>query len=72
METAGITILRIRERLEAISPMQVLQRGYTLVTDREGCILTGVQEAINAGNINIRFSDGTAEAAVKGSGVQEP
>ena len=72
METAGITILRIRERLEAISPMQVLQRGYTLATDREGRILTGVQEAINAGNINIRFSDGTAEAAVKGSGVQEP
>ena len=31
-------------------------------------LLTGVQEAMNAGNIRIRFADGTAEAAVKKNG----
>ena len=69
-EAAGTAVLRLRERLEAINPLQVLQRGYTLVTDREGRVLTGVQEARNAGNVNIRFADGTAEAAVKKDGVR--
>ena len=67
-ESAGIQILRLQERLEAINPLQVLQRGYTLVTDRKGRLLTGVQEAMSAGNIRIRFADGTAEAAVKKNG----
>lgn len=69
-EAAGTAVLRLRERLEAINPLQVLQRGYTLVTDLEGRVLTGVQEARSAGNVNIWFADGTAEAAVKKDGVR--
>ena len=65
-EAAEAQTLRLREKLEAINPMQVLQRGYTLVTDRKGRILSGVQEARETGNVSIRFADGTADAVVTG------
>ena len=70
-ETAGTQLARLRERLEAMNPLQVLQRGYTLVTDPGGRVLTGVQDARSAGNVKIRFADGTAEAFVKKGGEQE-
>ncbi len=63
-EAAEAQTLRLRERLEAINPMKVLQRGYTLVTDREGRILSGVRQARETGNVRIRFADGTADAVV--------
>ena len=63
-EAAEAQTLRLRERLEAISPMKVLQRGYTLVTDREGRIISGVRQAREAGNVKIRFADGAADAVV--------
>ena len=70
-EAAGTQLARLRERLEAMNPLQVLQRGYTLVTDPGGRVLTGVQDARSAGNVKIRFADGTAEAFVKKGGEQE-
>ena len=69
-ESAQIRILRIRERLEAINPMGVLERGYSLVTDRGGNILTGSQQARDAEDITVRFADGAVEAAVKKDGVR--
>ena len=69
-ENAQMQMLRLRERLEAINPLRVLQRGYTLVTDREGSVLTGVQKAREAGEIRIRFADGETEATVKKGGEQ--
>ena len=70
-EAAGTQLTRLRERLEAMNPLQVLQRGYTLVTDPRGRVLTGVQDARSAGNVKIRFADGIAEAFVKKGGEQE-
>ncbi len=71
MEASGTQILRIRERLEAISPVQVLRRGYTLVTDRKGRLLYGVQAALKAEKVRIRFADGTAEATMQKDGGQD-
>ena len=68
VDAAGTQVLRLRERLEAINPLQVLQRGYALVTDQGDRVLTGVEEAYAAGNVKIRFADGTAEAAVRKDG----
>ena len=68
VDAAEAQVLRLRERLEAINPLQVLQRGYALVTDRGDKVLTGVKEAYAAGNVRIRFADGTAEAAVRKDG----
>ena len=69
-ESAQMRILRVRERLEAINPMGVLERGYSLVTDRTGNILTGSQQARDAEDITVRFADGAVEAAVKKDGVR--
>ncbi len=67
-DAAETQLLRLSAKLEAINPLQVLQRGYALVTDRENKILTGVKEAYAAGNVRIRFADGTAVADVRKDG----
>ena len=64
-EAAETRILRMRERLEAINPLRVLERGYTLVTDMNGQLLAGSKQAEKAKDVLIRFSDGTVAAEVK-------
>ena len=67
-ENAGTQMSRIRERLEVINPLRVLARGYAMVTDKEGRIVTGTVEAQKAEHVRIRFADGTAEATVTKNG----
>ena len=64
-DSAGNSIALLREHLEAISPLLVLERGYALVSDRAGRILTRTREAEETGNIRIRFADGSVEADIK-------
>ena len=63
-ESAKTAIALLRQRLEALNPLLVLERGYALVSDREGRVLTGKREAETAQDIRIRFADGTVEAKV--------
>ena len=63
-EKAGTQLARMREKLETIHPLKVLSRGFALVTDPEGRIVTGVRDAVRAGRVGIRFADGIAEATV--------
>ena len=65
---AEAALLRIRERLEAISPLQVLERGYSMVTDRNGKVLTAARQAREAERIGIRFADGSVEAVISENG----
>lgn len=64
-EAAKTAVALLRERLEAINPLLVLERGYALVSDPAGRVLTGTREAENARELRIRFADGTVEAQVK-------
>ena len=68
-DSAGVQLIRLREKLEAISPLKVLERGYTMVTDRKGRVLTGTQQAKDAKTVRIRFADGSVEADVRKDGV---
>ncbi len=74
-ENAKSQVCRTRERLEAINPLRVLERGYTLVMDTAGKVITGVHQAELAGELRIRFADGTVDADVKkdrgGTGEQD-
>lgn len=70
-EKAETTLIRIRERLEAINPLGVLQRGYAMVTDLEDRVLTGAQQARDAAEIRIRFANGSVEASVRKEEVPE-
>ena len=60
-EKAAQTILRLKERMEAINPMSVLNRGYTLVYAPSGAILTRKAEADGQKQMRIRFADGEIE-----------
>ncbi len=52
------------KQLEGLNPSNVLTRGYSMVTDRTGKVLTSV-EKINVGDsIVIRLRDGNAEAGI--------
>ena len=65
-ENAGLTLLRIREKLEAINPLEVLNRGYALVYDSDRKILTRKADAVARENMTIRFADGEIEVCQHG------
>lgn len=70
-ENTAVMTARLREKLEAINPLRILERGYTLVTDTAGKVLTRARQAGQAGNIRIRFADGTVDADVRKDGGTE-
>ena len=49
---------RLRERLTAVSPMAVLNRGYALVYDGEERLLTRAAEAEKHSGMTLQFADG--------------
>lgn len=52
------------EKLDALSPLRVLSRGYT-ITKSKGKIISGISKLKNGDNIEITFIDGKAECEVK-------
>ncbi len=52
------TVTRLRERLAAVSPMEVLNRGYALVYDGEERLLTRAAEAEMHSEMTLQFADG--------------
>ena len=56
---------RLRERLEAVSPLAVLKRGYALVYDPEEKILTRAAEAEKQTAMTLQFADGRVAVARK-------
>jgi exodeoxyribonuclease VII large subunit len=57
-------------RLNALSPLAVLGRGYCLVRDNNGMTIKSASQLNTGDNINIRFSDGTANANIISSARQ--
>ena len=56
-------------KIEALSPLRVLSRGYTAVFDGDGKAVTKGKRLAAGDRIGIRFSDSTVDATV--SGVRE-
>lgn len=71
VESAGMDTRRLRERLEAINPMNVLDRGYALVYAEDGRILTRKKYAESAKKLDVRFADGKVHTEVVPAGRQE-
>ena len=59
--------VRLRERLEAVSPLAVLNRGYALVYDPEEKILTRAAEAQQQKEMTLQFADGRVAVTRKGT-----
>jgi len=53
--------------IEALNPTHVLDRGYALVMDRAGGVLSSGGAARKAGAITVRFGDGEVAARVEGT-----
>ena len=53
-------------RLEAVSPLAVLQRGYVLVSDPAGHNLTSAQAVRPGARLTLRFADGEVGATADG------
>ena len=58
-------LTRLTAQLEALSPLAVLTRGYTVTQNAEGRVVTSAQ-TVEAGDVmNIRFADGIAHTTVR-------
>jgi exodeoxyribonuclease VII large subunit len=55
---------RQHDKMLALDPMHVLQRGFTLATTPDGLILHSVSQVRAGTDIAVRFHDGTADARV--------
>jgi exodeoxyribonuclease VII large subunit len=58
-------------RLEAISPLAVLQRGYALVTDPAGHPLTSAAAIRPSAPLRLRFADGEVGATADGGPTRQ-
>ncbi|HEV2058496.1 MAG TPA: hypothetical protein VGR11_04000, partial [Solirubrobacteraceae bacterium] len=52
--------------LAAHEPARTLERGYALVTDTGGEIVTSAAAARDAGDVRLRFADAALDATIKG------
>lgn len=57
--------VRLTAKLDAMSPLKVLSRGYSMTTDGEGKLLKSVSAVSVGDRIAVRFSDGAALAEVQ-------
>jgi exodeoxyribonuclease VII large subunit len=55
----------LSQMLESLSFRRVLERGYSVVRDDNGNIISSVKAALQEKSLNIEFKDGIAGAAVK-------
>ena len=57
---------REKERLYAYAPQRTLERGFALIADGAGKLLTSVGQVRQDETVSIRFADGTAQARITG------
>ena len=58
VKDAGHCMERLRERLTAVNPLAVLNRGYAMVYDREEHLLTRAADAAEKEEMTLQFADG--------------
>jgi exodeoxyribonuclease VII large subunit len=51
-------------KLDALSPLKVLTRGYALVQSEDGVVLRSVKDTHAGDEIDVRFNDGSIRASV--------
>ena len=56
---------RTAAALDALSPLKVLGRGYSMVRDGQGHVLTSVEQAPKGTEVTLRLSDGELDCTVR-------
>ncbi len=54
----------LAEKLQALSPLSVLSRGYATATDKTGILISRADQLQQGQDISLMFSDGTADCTV--------
>ena len=57
--------IRLAAALDALSPLQVLIRGYAVASDEKGRIVTGTAMIRKGSRLRLKFSDGSADCTVE-------
>ncbi len=65
VERASQELARLSSQLEALSPLSVLGRGYTLAQNREGKVVTSVHDVTEGDKLHLRLADGVIDATVE-------
>ncbi|MFW0183896.1 exodeoxyribonuclease VII large subunit [Rothia sp. CCM 9418] len=55
---------QLRSRVHALSPQQTLERGYALVQDSSGKLVTSAQELHEADIVTLRFAQGSVQSRI--------
>jgi exodeoxyribonuclease VII large subunit len=61
---AVTSFAELRSKLDALSPLAVLDRGYSLTTRADGRLVRGVEEVADGDAVDLRFHRGTAKARI--------
>ena len=69
LETAGLRSLS--RRLEALSPLAVLRRGYAVVTRPDGGIIQAASQAPVGAELHVRLAQGALKVKVNQSNMEE-
>jgi exodeoxyribonuclease VII large subunit len=64
VERGGLQLSAVSGRLNALSPLATMGRGYTLVFNADGSLRTSVAGLTTGSAVKIQFLDGTAETTV--------
>lgn len=59
------SFVKLGTALDAMSPLRVLSRGYTVSSDADGTILKSVKDLQPGQELSVRFLDGTADCRVE-------
>ena len=51
-------------RLDALSPLKTLTRGYVMATNEQGKIIKSVKEVNSEDKVSLRFTDGEKKAQI--------
>lgn len=65
MTEAEQRVVRLREKMKAVSPLAILGRGYALVYSAEGHLLTRASQAAAEKDMTLQFSDGRVQVMGK-------
>ncbi|MDX2225701.1 MAG: exodeoxyribonuclease VII large subunit [Verrucomicrobiae bacterium] len=60
-----VRVAQLREKLALLSPQNVLERGFAIVTDEKGRLVRSVKQVRGGGVLRTKLADGTVESVAR-------
>jgi exodeoxyribonuclease VII large subunit len=67
LDRAGVDLGHQLARVRSLSPLATLRRGYAVVQDGQGRVVTAVDQVTDGGDLRVRVADGRIHAVVAGT-----